>query len=352
MLRRRILTVAITFTAGLVLVVPLAARQAARRSPALTALDYIQIQQLVYRYGWALDSGGDNGYAYADLYTPDGIFVGTNQGPSGRSYQGRERLAALSRGGRRGPLFVSHYVTNVIVEPAADGAIGHTYVAIFNLGEDGKPSAIDHGGRYDDVYARTKDGWKFRKRTFYESKSGDPVQPPPAALAPLAPLAAAPGPARKTVTKSASIASALTAQDYLEIQQLVSRYPYALDGDTDNGESYANLFTDDAVFSRPVTTGHDKLEQLAASQPHGPNYARHFITNHVIDPAAGGAVGKEYLVVIDIGTPPGQPSSVFLMGHYDDRYEKTTRGWRFKTRTFVSAKAGTAGSPDAAPAGR
>ena len=42
--------------------------------PTLTAEDYVAIQQLVSRYSHALDTGADNGYMYADLYTPDGTF--------------------------------------------------------------------------------------------------------------------------------------------------------------------------------------------------------------------------------------------------------------------------------------
>src|SRR5206468_11011830 len=111
------------------------------RGPALSALDYIQIQQLVNRYGWALDSGADNGDAYADLYAPDGTFTGTNQGPSGRTYQGRDALAALARGGRRGPFYVSHLVTNIVVTPTAEGAVGRVYVGIFDLGDAAKAPA-------------------------------------------------------------------------------------------------------------------------------------------------------------------------------------------------------------------
>src|SRR5207253_528528 len=159
--------------------------KAPARAPALSALDYLEIQQLVNRYGWALDSGAGDGYAYADLYAPDGTFTGTNQGPSGRTYQGRDPLAALARGGRRGPLFVSHYVTNLVVEPTADGAVGRTYVAIFDIGNggNGAKSRLDHGGLYNDVYVRTGAGWRFKSRTYYESTSGEPVQPPPALLA-------------------------------------------------------------------------------------------------------------------------------------------------------------------------
>ena len=81
----------------------------------------------------------------------------------------------------------------------------------------------------------------------------------------------------------------------------MSRYPYALDVDPDEGASYANLFTPDAVFRQPRTEGREALAKLAASAPHGPQFVRHFITNHVTDPTSDCASGKEYLVVIDIG---------------------------------------------------
>jgi hypothetical protein len=134
-----------------------------------------------------------------------------------------------------------------------------------------------------------------------------------------------------------SAAPALTAQDYIEIQQLVSSYAYGLDGNTDNGESYARLFAPGAVFGRPRTEGHENLAALANTQPHGAHYVRHFITNHVIEPAPGGAVGKEYAVIIDIGEN-GNPSGVALGGRYDDEYVKTAQGWKFKSRTFTPSR--------------
>jgi len=198
------------------------------------------------------------------------------------------------------------------------------------------------------VYEKTVDGWRFKSRTFYDSKSGDPVQPPPAALAPLVPLSASSASKRARAAAKSSGPS-LTAEDYVGIQDLVARYPFALDGDTDEGASYANLFTPDAVFRQPLTEGREKLAKLAVGQPHGPQYARHFITNHVIEPSPSGATGKDYLVVVDIDAP-GKPGKVFLMGHYDDTYVKTAEGWRFKTRTFVTARPGPAALP--APAAR
>src|SRR6187455_2102067 len=78
----------------------------AQSSPAavkeLTALDYVQIQQLVSRYARAIDTCSNNGYDYADLFTADGAFIPSINGKPGAKIQGRERLAEVSGGGSRG----------------------------------------------------------------------------------------------------------------------------------------------------------------------------------------------------------------------------------------------------------
>ena len=140
----------------------------------------------------------------------------------------------------------------------------------------------------------------------------------------------------------------LTPQDYIDIQQLVSNYPYGLDGNTDNGATYASLFAPGAVFGRPRTEGRDNLAALANTQPRGANYVRHFITNHVIEPSPGGAIGREYAVIIDIGEN-GKPGGIALGGRYDDEYVKTPQGWKFKNRTFTPSRVDVQPLP---PAGR
>jgi hypothetical protein len=163
--------IALGLTAGAFAVIATRANAAVTKAATLTPMDYIEIRQLVRKYGWALDSGENYGYAYADLYTPDGVFVGTNQGPNGRSYQGREALAALARGGSRGPLFLSHVSMNQVITPTPDGgAIGKNYVAILDIGITGRPNGVSHGGQYDDVYEKTPVGWRFKKRMYWESK--------------------------------------------------------------------------------------------------------------------------------------------------------------------------------------
>ena len=261
MAMRRVLTVAaLSLT---ILALGTSAQQPTSPTPVLSALDYLEIEQLVYRYGYALDTGADNGFAYADLCAPDATFTGTNQGPSGRSYQGRDRLAALARGGKRGPNFVSHYVMNVVIEPAPGGAVGRTYVGILDIGNggNGAKSRVDHGGLYNDVYVETPQGWRFKSRSYFESTSGAPVQPPPATSG--VPRAVSAAPALRATTPGSG--PRLTAEDYIEIQQLVARYPYALDQNPDEGRSYAicsprmrcfaSLAPRDARTSRPWPAG-------------------------------------------------------------------------------------------------
>ncbi|HEU4690419.1 MAG TPA: nuclear transport factor 2 family protein [Vicinamibacterales bacterium] len=142
----------------------------------LTAADYIEIQQLVARYGYAVDTHADNGYAYADLFTPDGVFGKT---------KGREALAELARATqkeRAGPSFTRHYLTNVIIYPTPEGARGSQYLMALDVSEGGKPSSIVHGGRYEDEYVKTPAGWRFKSRQLHPAKIG--VPPPTAKLPP------------------------------------------------------------------------------------------------------------------------------------------------------------------------
>jgi hypothetical protein len=147
---------------------------ASAKAPALTAADYVEIQQLVARYAYAVDTHAGDGYAYADLFTADGVFGGKTKG--------REQLAALARSTqaqRAGPSYTRHFLTNVIIRPLAEGATGSQYLVAIDVGEDGKPSTVVHGGRYDDVYLKTPEGWRFKSRTYIPSKTGTP---PPAKL--------------------------------------------------------------------------------------------------------------------------------------------------------------------------
>jgi len=161
---------------------------------SLTALDYFEIQQLVARYARAIDTCSNNGYDYADLFTPDGFFAPEQNGVVGRKWQGREQLAEASGGGVRGCKNVGwivqgvhHMYVNHIITPAADGATGT--VDMLMIGLDGDPYKIRHDGYYADTYRKTPQGWRFASRIHHVAMT-PPTTPPPT------PPTSAPPPAR------------------------------------------------------------------------------------------------------------------------------------------------------------
>jgi hypothetical protein len=153
----------------------------------LTALDYFEIGQLVAKYARAIDTCSNNGYDYADLFTPDGFFAPAKDGVVGARWQGRERLAEASGGGVRGCKNVGwirqgvrHIYVNHIITPAADGATGT--VDMLMIGLDGDPGKIRHDGYYADTYRKTPQGWRFASRIHHVAVS--PVGSTPAQAQP------------------------------------------------------------------------------------------------------------------------------------------------------------------------
>jgi hypothetical protein len=144
----------------------------AQKAMTLTALDYIEIQQLIAKYARFIDTCSNNGYDYADLYTADGEFVPVVNGREIPAIKGREALAEVSGGGSNNcenvgwiEQGVHHIYTNHIITPTADGATG--YVEMLMIGLGGDPNKIEHDGYYDDIYVKTPNGWRFKRRTHH-----------------------------------------------------------------------------------------------------------------------------------------------------------------------------------------
>ena len=155
------------FAVAAILALPTVSR--AQKPMELTALDYIQIQQLVAKYARAIDTCSNNGYDYADLYTPDGVFLPDVQGKQIPGIQGREKLAEVSGGGSKGcknvPWIeqgVHHIYVNHIITPTPEGAKGT--VDMMMIGLAGDPNKIESDGYYEDTYVKTAQGWRFKER--------------------------------------------------------------------------------------------------------------------------------------------------------------------------------------------
>ncbi len=121
-------------------------------------------------------------------------------------------------------------------------------------------------------------------------------------------------------------AGKLTTDDLIEIQQLYTKYNWALD--SGDSEGYAATFTADGVFNNNV--GHDAIVKFADTFHAGlGSHVKHWNTNLMILPSATGATGQVYLMLIDFGT---KPASIATSANYSDELAKTAQGWRFKKR--------------------
>jgi hypothetical protein len=165
---RRIMSRAMLLAAvvGLVMLPGVAGAQAqpSRGSSVLTDKDRAEIRDLVARYARALGSCAADDYA--NLFTPDGTFTSDDfRGAKHRelygqrgTLRGREQLVQLVRTeefcleGRPRETAASNRPTPTVdIRPSAEGARGS--------------APIGADGRYDDVYVKTPEGWRFKSRT-------------------------------------------------------------------------------------------------------------------------------------------------------------------------------------------
>ena len=135
-------------------------QQVGQTAPALTALDYAEIDQLYARYAVTFDIGNND--LFRQTFTEDGVFVTTN--PDSGDPVPIEVWAAEppeEPNAVRTPL---HYTTNILIKPTAEGATG---VAYLRGGRTGRT------GVYYDQLVKTPEGWRFKKRTFTWERFGD-----------------------------------------------------------------------------------------------------------------------------------------------------------------------------------
>jgi hypothetical protein len=137
----------------------------------LSAQDNVEIQQLYARYNIAID-GGD-AEAWASTFTPDGVF---NQFVGHDALVGfvktwREKLNGATR---------KHWNSNLQISGNSKEASGFVYLMLVDFST--KPASIATTATYTDRLVKTKDGWRFAKRT----TKGDsaPAAPAPASEPP------------------------------------------------------------------------------------------------------------------------------------------------------------------------
>lgn len=148
------------------------------------------------------------------------------------------------------------------------------------------------------------------------------------------------------VPGSAQSGAKLSAQDYIDIRSLIDAYPQLLDYCRNGGYDYADLFTADGTFGVSSEWGQAKVwfrgrEQLARAGGGGANGCRprlgsgyHLTINPVITGTPAGARATSTLLTITNDTNE-RGDVVHWEGGYEDSFEKTADGWRFKSRVHV-----------------
>ena len=153
---------------------------------------------------------------------------------------------------------------------------------------------------------------------------------------------------RAASQKTATNGTRLEAQDYIDIRQLIEGYSQILDNCTNNGNTYADLFTGDATFgvssqwgsgAKVWFRGREQLRTAGgggkdACRPPQPYPEYHIVLSPVITPAPGGAKSRSMLLTITNKTTK-QGDIIHWEGGYEDTFEKTKNGWRFKSRVHV-----------------
>jgi hypothetical protein len=131
---------------------------------ALTPADHVEIRNLYAKYNHYVDNAKDEGWAYANLWTKDGVFHINLADP--RVIRGDKELAELANGAGMAPPFVrsAHHAVNIMIEPSAEGANSAAYLFMMSSPTE-STSATGLSAIYHDQLVKTDGGWKFKVRT-------------------------------------------------------------------------------------------------------------------------------------------------------------------------------------------
>ncbi len=123
------------------------------------------------------------------------------------------------------------------------------------------------------------------------------------------------------------------AADRIMIQDLLGRYAFAIDYDTQDPGVWASLFTEQGRFEIPVmrvvVQGRDNLRDFAAGPQRTIPGLHHVMTNLMVDVDGDRATGKcelnEFLL---------RPEGIYnnLQGWYEDEYVRQGPRWLFARR--------------------
>jgi uncharacterized protein (TIGR02246 family) len=122
--------------------------------------------------------------------------------------------------------------------------------------------------------------------------------------------------------------------DVVAVLQVVAAFNHCVDfGD---GDRFGQLFTDDGVLDMGHLTiiGREALIDFANGVKDRVPNPRHIVSNTWVELAGDTAAAHSYAHVYV--TPEGSVTTLKSAGRYEDDLVRTTAGWRFQIRRFVS----------------
>ena len=162
---------------------------------SLSSEDRWEIQDVIHRYAWALDTGDVE--RFVECFCADGVLIWDAFETPDR-YAGADALRRFATFLRDLPNSAGrqHLVCNTLIEGASDEARASSYVVVCTRQGEG-PHLLGVMGWYEDIFQRSEPGWRIRERVIrdwsgpilsrFAGQGGARIaRPRPAVLAPLA----------------------------------------------------------------------------------------------------------------------------------------------------------------------
>ncbi|MGH2366438.1 MAG: nuclear transport factor 2 family protein [Chloroflexota bacterium] len=129
---------------------------------SVSATDRRDIEELIARYNWAIDTR--DGEGVAATFTADGCFTMRD-----RQFQGHEALVRFGSGANLGPAVPEsgsqHWVTNLILEGDAERVNAKSYLVRFHVQGDAR--SVANVGCYIDQLLKFAGQWLFERREIH-----------------------------------------------------------------------------------------------------------------------------------------------------------------------------------------
>ena len=130
-------------------------------SDGLAAQDYADIQQLYWRYNHGADFRDSD--LFVSAFADDVVFRAGGLELTGKdeltAWRGERDAGETGDNGRR------HWNSSYRITPSSEGAEGRVYWLLIDV-SSGQPQPLA-SGYYDDVYEKTSDGWRIKRRILH-----------------------------------------------------------------------------------------------------------------------------------------------------------------------------------------